>query len=982
MRRSAKWLAGVFPLFLLSVSPALALDPEKAVTQYGHDLWTVDQGLPQNSVQAVLQTKDGYIWLGTQEGLVRFDGVGFTVFDRQNAPLMKDAGVLALCEDRDGSLWIGTRSGGLLRLKANVFEAFDTSRGLPDDRIRSIYQDREGRVWVGTEAGVARLEGTRFVLPAELESHRFVVLAIAEAEGALWLGTDGNGLVRLSADGLKVFTRQQGLSDNSVLALHTDREGSLWIGTRHGLDLYRGGLRPGPGRAATLATVAAIQEDRDGSLWVGTRGSGLVRFSHGRWSRFSEKEGLSSNVVLAVYEDREGSLWVGTEGAGLNRLKDVKFTNYGKPEGVANEMIVTIYEDRRGDLWMGSYGGGLFRLRGDKVQAFTRRQGLSSDLVTTLEEDRQGNLWVGTDGGGLNRLREGTVHQIRRRDGLPSDRITAIHEDREGGLWVGTYGGGVARLRAGRFEILGPGQGLGSDLVLNITEDRDGRIWIGTDGAGIAVLEGGRFRRYTTKQGLAHDSVYRILEDDDGVFWIGTYGGLSRLTDGQIVSVRRSDGLLDDRIYQILPDDRGWFWMSSNRGVFRVDKKMLNEFLDGRRKGVQSVVYGTADGMRSAECNGNTQPAGWRARDGSLWFPTTRGAVRIDPQRILTNKLPPPVVIEEVRVDKSRLALAEEVVVPPGRGEIEIHYTGLSFVAPGRVRFMYQLEGFDTEWVDARSRRVAYYTNIRPGSYVFRVTAANNDGVWDETGASLALRLRPRFYQAPWFYPLCGLAVVLLGAAAYRVRVRQLAAREAELAHLVAERTHALSQANDMLARLSYLDPLTGIANRRNFDECLELEWRRTRREGLPLSLVMVDIDKFKEYNDLYGHQRGDECLRRVAEALRAALNRPGDLCARYGGEEFAIILPGTDGSGAVLVAQALRASVVALGLENTGSTVARVLTISAGVATIQAGEPTPPPQALLAAADAALYEAKRAGRNRVSSSSPAPAERVDPLTS
>ena len=334
--------------------------------------------------------------------------------------------------------------------------------------------------------------------------------------------------------------------------------------------------------------------------------------------------------------------------------------------------------------------------------------------------------------------------------------------------------------------------------------------------------------------------------------------------------------------------------MSCNRGIFRVAKKDLDDVADGKRETLVSVAYGSGDGMRVGECNGQGQPAGWKRKDGTLWFPTPRGAVQVDPKRILRNELPPPVAIEEVTFDKvAYRAGTATLVAPPGDGEIEIHYTGLSFLEPEKVRFKYRLVGFDRDWVDAGTRRVAYYTNIPPNLYRFEVIAANNDGVWNETGAALAFELRPHFYQARWFHVLVLIALGGLVYASYQARIRQLASRERLLARLVKDRTRELEQANQMLARFSYLDAVTGIANRRNFDDGLELEWRRLLREGGPLSLVMIDIDHFKAFNDTYGHQQGDECLKVVAEGLRRALHRPGDICARYGGEEFGVILPG-----------------------------------------------------------------------------------------
>ena len=456
-----------------------------------------------------------------------------------------------------------------------------------------------------------------------------------------------------------------------------------------------------------------------------------------------------------------------------------------------------------------------------------------------------------------------------------------------------------------------------------------------------------------------------LYEDSDGCLWIGTDGGgLNRLRDGKFTHVTRRDGLFDDVQYQILEDGRGSLWMSCSRGIFEVPRRQLEEFAGGTRDSVTSISYGRADGMRSAECSGFTQPAGWKTRDGRLWFPTIEGAVVIDPDRIKSNAAPPPVVIEEMRVDRGIVSTSGPVELSPGRGDLEFHYTGLSFVDPGRVRFRYVLEGFDPEWIDAGTRRTAFYTNIPPGWYTFRVIACNNDGVWNETGASAHFRLRPRFRDTPWFYGLCAVGLALSGYGASRVRAARARAREGELERQVGERTLQLEEANAKLQNLSELDALTGIANRRRFEETLAREWRRASRDGLPLSLVMIDIDYFKDFNDAYGHQVGDQCLRRVAHEIRGALTRPGDLLSRYGGEEFAAILPSTPLRGAEAVAEVLRARVESMATRHPKAPKG-VVTISLGVATASPGSVSSP-EALVAEADGALYRAKRAGRNRV----------------
>jgi diguanylate cyclase (GGDEF)-like protein len=957
-------------LFAALAMPCTGLDPHKAVTQYAQQVWKTDAGLPQNSIQAILQTRDGYLWLGTERGLVRFDGVQFTVFDKGNATGLRSSNVQVLFEDRDGRFWVGTW-GGLHLYRDGRFQSWTTNEGLTNNRILSIAQDRSGAIWIGTGGGLNRLASDKGRLESFREGPTQSVWSIVEdREASLWFATDGGGLQRLREGKFTRFGEADAFPAGIVQALLVDSSGDLWIGTdgfglarrlRNRFEFFsrKDGL--------SSDTIETLQEDRDGNLWIGTRSGGLARYVDGKFSALTPADGLSDDTVLAIREDVEGSLWVGTVSGGLNRLKDGKFTSYSQKEGLSSDRVRTVYEDHEGAIWLGTRGAGVNRFVDGKFTAFGAKDGLSGEFVRSIYEDGRDRLWVGTWGDGLDLLENGRFRAFGRKDGLPSEIVRCLYRDRAGTLWIGTDNGGLVAVREKGFQVYGVAEGLSSPTVLAIAEDRDGALWIGTENGGLNRFANDRFTAFTRKDGLSDDTVIALYEDDDGCLWIGTDGGgLSRYKNGRFSRITRREGLFDDVQYRILEDARGNLWMSCSRGIFQVSLRQLEDVAEGRRDRVTSISYGRADGMRSAECSGFTQPAGWRTRDGRLWFPTIEGAVVIDPDRIKTNATPPPVVIEEMLVDRQVVPTSGPAELLPGRGDLEFHYTGLSFVDPDRVRFRYMLEGFDGEWVEAGTRRTAFYTNIPPGRYTFRVIACNNDGVWNEVGASAHFRLRPNFRDTPWFYVVCAAALALSGYGVSRIRAARMRAREGELARQVTERTLQLEEANAKLQSLSELDALTGIANRRRFEETLAREWRRSVRDGLALSLVMIDIDHFKAFNDAQGHQLGDQCLRRVAHEIRSALTRPGDLLARYGGEEFAAILPSTPLRGAEAVAEVLRSRVEAMATRHPRSP-REVVTISLGVATASPGRSVSP-EALVAAADEALYRAKDAGRNRVES--------------
>ncbi len=798
MRRT---VAGSLALAVsLCARPAPALDRDKALTQYHLDVWGTEQGLPQNTVQVVLQGREGYLWLGTQEGLVRFDGARFTVFDRAGAPALRHNSVVSLLEDRDGTLWAGTHGGGLVTVRDGVVSAVPGTEPLGSTSVWALAQDREGSIWIGTDPdGLFRLRKgrlTRFTTEDGLTSN-LVRTVVEDGAGRLWIGTSGGGITIREGERFRPLTTREGLSDDLVRGMTVGPDGTVWVATSGGgLDSFRGSERRVYTTKDGLPTnqLTALHADHDGTLWIGTWGKGVVRLRDGRFSVLSSHEGLPNDEIWSITTDREESVWIGTWAAGLARLRDGKFTTYTRREGLAHDNVRAVLAARDGSVWMGTAGGGVSRLKDGAFTTWSEKDGLSSNLVSALCEDRSGAIWVGTNLAGLNRLKDGRVTVLGEAQGLPHHDVRAIVEGPDGALWVGMVGGGLARIADGKVWPFGPADGLTSSRVLTLLFDRSGTLWLGTAGAGVVRFRDGRFTTYGTAQGLASDRVLALWEDEAGALWAGTSGGgLSRLKDGRASTITVRQGLADDLVQTLLPDGAGNVWMTSNKGVFRVRKAELDAVADGRLQKLSSVLYGTADGMRSAGCAGGQQPSGARTADGRLWFPTLGGVSVLDPARIPTNPLPPPVVIEELVVDGAAVDRTGPVVLPPGREKLEIHYTGLSLLVPEKVRFRVKLDGLDRDFADVGGRRTAYYTNVPPGSYTFRVQAANADGVWNEEGASLSFRLRPRFTQTPWFYVVAGLGLVFAGAAAARWRVTALKARERELVGLVARRTESLA---------------------------------------------------------------------------------------------------------------------------------------------------------------------------------------------
>ena len=804
--------ASFLPLLVSCVggTPVQALDPSKALTQYVHEIFQQEQGLPENDVTTIIQTRDGYIWLGTEEGLVRFDGVHFTVFDKSNTPELTSPYIVALLEGRDGSLWIGASAGGVCRLKDGKFSTYQTPDGLVSDDVRAFFEASDGSLWIATAGhGLGRLkdgEFSRYTTKDGL-ANDFVWALAGTADGSLWIGTD-RGLNRLKDGKFTLYTTKDGLPSDVVWSLGLGSGQTLWVGTGGGLcDMQDGKLRVYPAKQAQdKYPVKSVLQDRHGTLWLGTEGHGLERIENGTVAAYTSQQGLPNDTVRAVLEDDEGDLWLGTFGGGLVRLKDADFMTIGTAQGLSAADVSGVYESRDGSIWIGTWGGGLNQLKNGKVTHFTSKQGLPSDEVWSVLETRDGSIWVGTNGGGLAHIQNGRITTYTTKQGLSNDSIQALLEDSQGNLWIGTRSGGLNLFRDGKFTFYSIRDGLPSDVIRGLYQDPQGTLWVATEG-GLAAREGGRtaetsdgggrfhFKAYTTKDGLANNGTCSVYQDREGTLWVGSCtGGLSRFKNGEFTAYTTRQGMFDDGVFQILEDGRGNLWMSCNRGVYRASKKELNQFAAGVIKSVHCVSYGVSDGMGSRECNGGFQPAGWKTKDGRLWFPTLKGVAVVDPARLKIDEHPPRVMIEQVLVDGTAVPDLGSIRVPAGHSKLEFRYAGLSFAAPRKVQFKFQLAGLDEGWVDAESRRIAYYTNVPPGKYSFRVIACNGEGVWNLAGATLKLYLQPHFYQTLWFYTLSGALLLAAALGGYRLRIRQIRAHERELESRVKERTEELQE--------------------------------------------------------------------------------------------------------------------------------------------------------------------------------------------
>ncbi|MFN2507712.1 MAG: two-component regulator propeller domain-containing protein [Chthoniobacterales bacterium] len=788
---------------LLAVPAGQAASP-KLVADYVIRSWRTDEGLPQNSVRTIAKDHRGYIWCGTEEGLVRFDGARFSVFDRSDGlaaksdfvsavvakgngdglwvgtdgggvwestmerlravaapPLLPSGLVSALCEDRNGALWIGTREG-LSRLENGAVQTWRVAEGLAHDYVRSVFQDASGRIWIGTYAGLNYVEEGSLKPAPWPELAKAHVRAISQTSaGHLFFGTNGDGLFALENNHLRHYSASDGLGHDVI-----------------------GGL----------ATAA------DGALWIATYGGGVTRLKDNQFASIVPEDGLSNNLCLSVYVDPQGLVWIGHNGGGLTCLLPRRVRMIDQQSGLAGEIALPILQTKDGAVWVGTATAGVTRFHNGKATIFNTTNGLPRNVILALGEDEQGAVWIATAGGaGVTRYSGGTFRNFTPADGLSDKTVTAILADRRGRVWLGTEAGGISIYDGERFTSLRRSDGLISDGIVCLFEAGGGDIWIGTRGGGINRFRNGKLETVLTDDSVGN--IYTLEEDAAGYVWAGTAtGGLLRISDsGQVARVPSFGGPQENQVFGMAADGEGYFWFSSTHGISRVSREQLMDVCDGRASRVEPLRLDKSDGMAVAECNGGVSPSAARLTNGEIWFPTMRGVAVIVPGSVKNNEPSLPPIIEKFSVDEQLLPHGAPVRLAASSRHFEFACTVPAFRAPQRVRFRYRLDGFDEDWSAPTERRTAHYTRLPAGEYTFRVTSSGENGVWNPSEAAIRFSVVPPFYKTKLFYALLACAAAGMVLAVHHFRVSRLRRYNAQLAERVEARTGELARANAQL---------------------------------------------------------------------------------------------------------------------------------------------------------------------------------------
>ncbi|MDP4944590.1 MAG: diguanylate cyclase [Alishewanella sp.] len=922
-----------------------------SLDNYFKETLNTRSGLPHNTINAITQTPDGYMWFGTWEGVARYNGREFRIFDRNPQTGLPDVGVRTFHLDKHNVLWIGGARGGLVKVQDGQWQAFPPFGEL----INRLFMDNQDRLWVATEGQGLYMQDatgkrTHFTLDDGLPSLQIHSLQ-QDANGLLWVGT-ANGLVYLDAQLQIQPVAADEFNGVPIFALELNHQAALLVGTERGLYL----AQPSQSKPLTLldnVPVSAILQENSDILWIGTIDRGLLRLHNGITESLDMRQGLPNNRILALLKDKEGNLWVGTNG-GIFRLRDAPFNTMTTEVGLAGNYTRALLSHSNGCMYVGS-SRGLTRICNGAFSIIDLTAVSVGQSVLSLAEGPDQTVLVGTYADGLIELQH---DQIRRHydtgNGLPANEVRAILPLGNGQMWVGTSNG-VSLIKDDGILSLGVADGLPSSFVVSLFQTPDQRIFIGT-GNGVAVYENEQLRTLNiAAYDDAHYAFGMTYDAPVNILWITTDRGLMayHLASNDIQIIGRAQGMPFDKIFELVQDQQGSFWISSNRGILRLNRSHALALLAGKRSSLSVELYGESDGMISSQANGGSAKAGALHHDGSVWFATSMGVTRVQPERLQQfAEIAPPVVIEKVHVDGQALPLGSPVNLVAGSNRLEISYAGLGFVMSGRIQYRTKLEGFDRDWVARGTANSAEYTNLPPGEYRFLVSASYPDGEWSKQEAVYTFTLLPHLWQRWWFKFAIILLLTTLSIIAVRWRMSSLRHTEQRLRKLVAEQTTELQ----LLARQ---DALTGLANRRAFDEELQHEYQRAQRNNTTLCLALIDVDHFKRVNDQLSHAVGDEVLKRLAEVLKQQC-RTVDLLARWGGEEFVVLLPDTSLQDASEVCERLRHKVEKLNFTDLAADLH--ITISIGLTTNNKLEL---PQ-LLVSADKALYNAKKLGRNRL----------------
>lgn len=928
---------------------------------YFFETWNTRTGLPHNSINSLAQTQDGYLWVGTWEGLARFNGQEFKLFTRSEITDLPDSGIRALTPTSDGGLLIAGSRGGISLYQHRQWDTQANAQAM----VNHVFKSKRDDLWLALENdGVFyRTKNSDKDIPVIKNVSAYRV--IEDEQGVIWAATS-DGLYKIVNYKPTLLTPQHGLPNAPVYTLLLTRDGRLIVGSEKGARVLSGDTFESPHPQLNGESISSLLEDNHGDIWFGTINKGVFRLSVDGLEQLNAKNGLPANRILSLLQDRENSIWVGTN-AGLFRLREAPFSSWGKKRGLSSDYIRTVLSHSDGSLWIGG-STGLDRLQNNQVSHVEGTKQGSPYSVLSLLEDKQGDVWVGTYTSGVLKVVDGKlVPYLNRDNGLGSNEVRSLLFDSKKRLWIGTARG-VTRVNTdGSLEQFTNKKELPNGFILALNEDNVGNIWVGT-GNGVVVYDT-QSSVFTSVDFPAEFSTQYAFGFyiDDNYTWMATDRGLVRYqhANGEMAILGRELGLPVDKLFQIVPFKKS-LWLSSNRGIIQVNYQQVNQLLDAelsRGNALDFQLYDEGDGMLSAQANGGSTPAATAHKDGTIWFATAKGVSTIRPERLKeATKVTLPTIVESFSVDGKPMALpveGETVILPPGVSRVSFQYAGLSFIMPQRLNFQTQLKGFNNQWVNRKQIATAEYTNLPAGKYTFSVRAAYPNTQWQDNHKVIHFEIQSHIWQKNSFKFSMFIIFIVLIYSVYRYRLYRYKQVEKELTSRVVKQTKALQEQASAFAYQATHDQLTDLPNRRAFDSWLADNFADFKARNKPLSIAIMDIDHFKRINDGWSHIIGDQVICEVANILKAHCKGEQEV-ARWGGEEFTFVLPENNAFQAQQLCEQLRKEIENKDFSDIAPGLS--VTVSFGIADSYNVDDY---DRLLSRADQALYIAKNSGRNR-----------------
>ena len=954
-------------LFLLLI-PSFVSASQKtplSLDKYFAQTWDTRDGLPHNAINALAQSEDGYLWIGTWEGLARFNGREFKVFLRGSATGLPDSAVKSLTARANGDLLIAGARGGLSELKNRTWQPRLDASTLIN---HAIYDNEQG-IWLGLEEkGLVYRDNKTEQESTIIADVR--VFKIAKAlDNTIWLATNKGLYSVINKNEVTHYDSGMGLPDTPVYTVMITKQQQLIIGTENGVFTFEDNhfisLDP---RLSTEAVMSLLQ-DSNNDIWIGTTNNGLYRLSDSGLEKLDDNKGLPNNRIVSMVEDKEQSIWIGTS-AGLFRLREAPFITLTTEQGLTGNYVRSVLSHSDGSLWVGS-SKGLSKISGNKINTIKLRGNERSISVLSLAEGINGDVLVGSYTQGVfNVVNNKLVPNKTINNRIDSKEVRSILVDSKGDTWVGTTAGIAKFFKTGEVKYINQQSGLPANFIMALAEDDSGQVWIGT-GVGVASYRAGVLKTYPLANTFDAEYAFGFHIEPDAV-WMATDRGILRidLATSKISGITRENGLPIDKFFQIVVDEYGAFWLTSNRGVIKIAGQEIDNILTGKAKTIDYQIFKEGSGLLSSQANGGSTPAATLHNDGTIWLATAKGVSQVSQHRL--NRIAEqqlPVTIEQLIVDGSNFPIPEgnNITLPAGATHLAIYYAGLGFLNSERIQYQTQLIGFDKDWLDKKHQTYTEFTNLSPGQYTFQMRAKYPDGKWHEQVASLTFNIEYYYWQTRIFKLAMMMIFALVLYTAYRYRLIKIQLNEERLEQLIAKQTIELKQQAKLFAHQATHDQLTGLPNRRAFDSWCESDFALAKASEKVISLAIIDIDYFKQVNDGYSHMVGDKVIKTIAEILSQhfSQHKLGIKCARWGGEEFTLLIP-TNKEQAADICEEVRIIVQ----RNNFHSIAPGLSITISIGLTDNIEASGYDK-VITLADEALYCAKNNGRNQVIMYSP-----------